>query len=167
VKGIDADPQVPGWRPDVAALQVPKKQDKSRRREKSGPSFLNLLEDEPEPMSANEAFAATGGNAMLESAVDDIHHLGEKLARHPGPETIQAYKQALKKVIEAFVQSGLVSEKHTSNRNVLQQKSYQLIRVIDEKLERLVVGILQSQVTQIDILAKIEEIQGLLVNLLF
>jgi uncharacterized protein YaaR (DUF327 family) len=38
--------------------------------------------------------------------------------------------------------------------------------VVDQKLERLAAGIMAGQVTQLEILAKVDEITGILVNLL-
>ncbi|MCK5198436.1 MAG: DUF327 family protein, partial [Spirochaetales bacterium] len=46
------------------------------------------------------------------------------------------------------------------------QKRYTIIRVVDEKLERLAAGVLQNQSDKLYILEKIEEINGLIVNLL-
>jgi len=162
MKLIEPDNQSILMRQDLAPYQRIHTKDKPGKKKSSSPSaFDSLLQEAQEPDTDGQA-----SSEALDAAVDDIHGLGEQLARHPGPEQIRAYKKALRKVLESFVQNGLVTEKHVSNRNVLQQKSYQMIKIIDEKLERLVVGILQSQYSQIEVLSRIEEIQGLLVNLL-
>jgi hypothetical protein len=64
------------------------------------------------------------------------------------------------------VERGLIVEENVSGRNVLNRKKFALIKVIDEKLERLALGILQTQKDQFDILARVDEINGLLVDLL-
>jgi hypothetical protein len=46
------------------------------------------------------------------------------------------------------------------------QREYLLVRTVDDKLERLVVEVLQNQMEQIELLRRIEEINGLLVDLL-
>jgi len=47
----------------------------------------------------------------------------------------------------------------------MQQKKYVIIRVIDEKLEDLAAHVLKSQGEQLDILDRIDEINGLLIDL--
>jgi uncharacterized protein YaaR (DUF327 family) len=53
-----------------------------------------------------------------------------------------------------------------SRHNILNQKKYTIIEVIDERLDRLTRQVLASQGQQLDLLADIEEIQGLLVDIL-
>lgn len=165
MKGIESDPAALGFRPDAAAALNPRRIEK--KKEKGSVSFFSLFRPS---QSEEEAPVQGEGEALveqLEKVVDQVHGLGEELARHPSNQNIQNYKKQLKLLVQTFVDRGLVLEKHISNRNILQQKSYQIIKVIDEKLEKLVVGILQSQFSQIEILSKVEEIQGLLVNLLY
>ena len=57
-------------------------------------------------------------------------------------------------------------EEHQSGGNILKRKRFTLVRQIDQKVERLVAGILQSQGRQLDILARLEEIDGMLVDLM-
>jgi len=98
--------------------------------------------------------------------MDQIHDLGQKLMKQQTLEHVKAYKAAIKALMQHFIQYGLETNELISNRNVMNQKKYTIISVIDEKLERLVSGILQSQVKQMDMLAKLEEIQGLLIDLI-
>ena len=44
-------------------------------------------------------------------------------------------------------------------------KRYTLIAVVDRKLEQLAAGILQNQRDKLEILRKVEEIQGMLVDM--
>lgn len=165
MKGIESDPAALGFRPDAATVLTPRRNEK--KKEKASVSFFTLFKP---AVQDEEALVQGEGDAFmgqLEKVMDQIHTLGEELSRHPSNQNIQNYKKQLKHLVQAFVDKGLSLEKHISNRNILQQKSYQIIKVIDEKLEKLVVGILQSQYSQIDILSKVEEIQGLLVNLLY
>ncbi len=49
---------------------------------------------------------------------------------------------------------------------VLDEKKWVKIKVVDEKLEKLASYIVQSQKNQLTILKKIEEIEGILVDLM-
>jgi uncharacterized protein YaaR (DUF327 family) len=46
------------------------------------------------------------------------------------------------------------------------RKVYHLIQVVDQKLETLASGILSGQLRQLEILARLDEITGLLVDLM-
>lgn len=163
MKGIESDPSLAGLRGE-GALGIPSRKT-DKKREKSSLPFLSLFRTQEK----EEVISSQPDDMMDELAqvMDQIHSLGEEMARHPSNQNIQAYKRKLKLMVQTFVDRGLTLERQVSTRNILQQKSYQIIKVIDEKLERLVVGILQSQLSQLDILARVEEIQGLLVNLLY
>jgi len=63
------------------------------------------------------------------------------------------------------MQRMLKVEQKESGINILKRKRFTSIRVIDQRLERLVADILQDQAEQLEILNRIDEINGLLVNL--
>ena len=56
-------------------------------------------------------------------------------------------------------------EEHTSGGNVLNRKRFSIVQIIDQKLDRLVQGMLQSQESQMELMSRVEEIHGLLVDL--
>ena len=57
-------------------------------------------------------------------------------------------------------------EEKISGVNILRRKKFTLVKVIDKKLESLAAEVLKNQRDQIGILSAIEEINGLLVNLI-
>jgi len=59
----------------------------------------------------------------------------------------------------------MTAEETTSGANIMKRKRFTLVKVIDEKLEALAASVLAAQKEQIAILAQIDEINGLLVNL--
>lgn len=140
----------------------------SEKKKATGKSFLSLFrtaaETERSGVEAEGDVAAD--KAQLEAQLDLIHDIGQKLLKQQTLDQVKAYKTAIKSFMQHFLRYGMETEEVvSSSRNIMNQKKYTIIRVIDEKLERLVTGILQSQVKQMEILSKLEEIQGLLVNL--
>jgi uncharacterized protein YaaR (DUF327 family) len=138
------------------------------RKRAGGASFLSIFRSADD---GEESRTAAGGGdgldpAQLEAQVDRIHELGQGLLKLQTLEQVKAYKAAVKALLDHFVRNGLEAAEMVSNRSVLNQKKYTIVKVIDDKLEKLVTGILQSQVRQLDVLAKLEEIQGLLVDLI-
>jgi len=104
----------------------------------------------------------------LEELLDDIHESGDFLKDSPTLQNVKIYKRAVSKFLRFIVKNSLETEISAgSNFNPLKkQKKYTIIRIVDEKLERLAAGVLQNQSDKLFILEKIEEINGLIVNLL-
>ncbi|MCK5199923.1 MAG: YaaR family protein, partial [Spirochaetales bacterium] len=86
----------------------------------------------------------------------------------PTLANVKVYKGAVSRFLRFVVKNSLKTETTAgANFNPLKkQKRYTIIRVVDEKLERLAAGVLQNQSDKLYILEKIEEINGLIVNLL-
>ena len=104
----------------------------------------------------------------LEELLDDIHESGDSLKESPTLQNVKTYKSAVSKFLRFIVKNSLETEITAgSNFNPLKkQKKYTIIRIVEEKLERLAAGVLQNQSDKLFILEKIEEINGLIVNLL-
>ena len=107
-------------------------------------------------------------NLDLEELLDEIHESGEALKEVPTLENVKSYKVSVSRFLKFVVKNSLKTETAAgANFNPLKkQKRYTIIRVVDEKLERLAAGVLQNQSDKLYILEKIEEINGLIVNLL-
>ncbi|MDR2517169.1 MAG: DUF327 family protein [Spirochaetaceae bacterium] len=106
------------------------------------------------------------GEAALNELLDAVHSTGDELKNHPLPDNIKRYKQAVRNFLHYVVENGYTVEEQTSRAGLLKRKKYTLVQVADRKLEELAVAILAGQAGQLDILARVEEINGLLVNML-
>ena len=101
----------------------------------------------------------------LRTLMDRVHENGEELKGSPSMETIMKYKAAVRDFLHYVVENGYTVEERTSGNNILKRKKFTLIQVVDRKLEQLAAGILAGQRSQLDILARVDEIAGLLVDL--
>ncbi|MDR1930337.1 MAG: YaaR family protein [Treponema sp.] len=102
----------------------------------------------------------------VQRLLDEIHSLGDALSKRPFLEEIKDYRQAVGNFIHYVVENGLAMEEHTSGVNLLKRKKFTLVQVIDKKLEDMAAVILKNQAGQLEILAALDEIHGLLVDLL-
>lgn len=102
----------------------------------------------------------------LQYLLDNVHTAGEALKERPFNEQIARYKEAVRNFIKYVVDNTYAVEEKTSGTNILKRKKFTIIQVIDKKLDQLAAGILAGQTSQIQILSKLDEIKGLLVNLL-
>jgi len=144
----------------------PKKSDS--KKNKPSKTFLGALTQElnSSGLAENALAVEEALEKELERRLDEIHTLGQELLKYQSLSTIKAYKEAIKYLVSQFVTRGLEVQEQISGRTILNQKKYSVLKVLDEKLENLVSGLLKHQYKQIEILSKLEEIQGLLINVL-
>lgn len=112
-------------------------------------------------------------DASIEELLDNIHEAGEKLIEKPFISSIKEYKNAVRKFIGYIVNNAYEAETDIQTRRflkngmpVLDEKKWVKVKVVDEKLEKLASYIVQSQGSQLTILKKIEEIEGILIDLM-
>lgn len=133
------------------------------RREKNGPvkkrpfSFFFEKASAPEELPASEE--------SLHLLLDGVHNAGDALAKRPFPDEIKAYKQAVRNFVHYIVENCFAAEEHQSGANLLRRKKFTLVQIIDQKLEELASAVLQGQSDQLSILARTDEIRGLLIDL--
>lgn len=102
----------------------------------------------------------------IKDLLDDVHSSGEQLKNRPFPEEIKQYKRAVRNFLHYVVENGYVIDEKISGINPLRRKKFTLVQVVDKKLEQLAAGILAGQHDQLEILAKVDEIKGILVDLM-
>jgi uncharacterized protein YaaR (DUF327 family) len=105
-------------------------------------------------------------NAPLEKLLDDVYEKGEKLKESPTFERIKSYKNSIKHFMDYIVRNTIKMEEKQSGANILKRKRFTILEIVDKKLESLVSEVLSSQKDQVSILNKVDEINGLLVDLL-
>ena len=147
--------------------EKPKDRKETSKTAKTKKSFLSLVQAETaEKTEKFESLAGPGGEADLEAILDQVHELGEKLKNDPTLNSLQPYKQAVKKFLKIVVDRCYKVEERTSARDILRQKKFTQIQILDTKLERLAAGVMAAQKDQLEILRRVDEINGALVDLL-
>ncbi|MDR2393949.1 MAG: DUF327 family protein [Treponema sp.] len=146
-----------------------KKPGDSSIRKGPPPFFSGILEHinrdaEAEPMATvgDLPLSEQGLNELL----DAVHTTGDTLKNRPFPEEILQYKTAVRNFLHYVVKHGYTMEKQVSGTNLLKRKNFAIVQVVDRKLEQLAAGILAGQIVQLEILKRLEEITGLLVDVM-
>jgi len=112
--------------------------------------------------------------------MDEVRDTGDRLKSRPFPEEIMRYKQAVRNFINYVVQNAFSKETDAGIPNKFKPafkgrrgtpeaqdyKEYVKIQVIDKKLEDLAAMLLSSQGRQMELVSRLEEIKGLLIDLL-
>jgi uncharacterized protein YaaR (DUF327 family) len=140
---------------------------KGRKTSSTGKTgFFGLLgkaETEAEPVMAAEG---PERDAQLEQLLDAVYVSGQDLASNPSPDNVIAYKKAVGRFVKQIV-SGSVELTETEGRlrKDMKKPRYAVLHVIDDKLEKLGAYVLQNQKDKLEILRRVDELHGLLVDL--
>jgi len=116
----------------------------------------------------------------LDFLMDEVRSTGDSLHSRPFPDEIIRYKQAVRNFmhyvvehcykldhetgIPKFLRPGYKGPRGTPE--AMKQITYTKIEVIDKKLEDLAAMLLSSQMPQLELASRLEEIKGLLIDLL-
>jgi uncharacterized protein YaaR (DUF327 family) len=169
-----------------ANLNVENKKIKHKATVREGKEtlFAKIFDETIEEQEKADARFLTTGDITteetLQELMDAVHSTGDSLRNHPLPNEVMHYKKAVKDFLRYVVENTYVIEQEIGIPNSLkpgfkkprsspeakERKTYQMIQVVDRKLDQLAAVILAGQSTQLDILARLEEITGILVDLL-
>ena len=121
----------------------------------------------------------TPSEEAVQELFDSVRSAGDDLRKRPVQEEILRYKQAVRKFLHYVVENGYAVEAQTGIPNAQKPgykgslwdpeakkvKGFHIVHVVDQKLDRLAAEILAGQISQLELLAKLDEITGLLVDL--
>jgi uncharacterized protein YaaR (DUF327 family) len=103
----------------------------------------------------------------LNLLMDEVRSAGDALKERPLPDEIIRYKQAVRNFMHYVVENSYaINTSTTMLRKKKNLKPNVTIQVIDKKLEDMAAMLLTSQMSQLKLAASLEEINGLLIDLL-
>jgi len=147
-----------------------KKKDSEKSKTTKG-SFSSAVEKairegEPTPVRLG-SLPELDGTESIEELLDDVHRAGDELIKDPVFGPVSGYKKAVRKFLRYILENSLEVEEIAGLRDTgtMRQKKYLIIRVVDERLESLASHVIKNQAGQLEILRRINEIYGMLVDL--
>ncbi len=99
----------------------------------------------------------------LEFLIDSVYSAGDRLKKNPEPEEFKNYRKKMSFFLQFVVKNSYEIETQ-HRRKGRKRVVYTMVQVVNEKLDSLAADILMNQREQLRILAKLEEINGLLVD---
>ncbi|NLK46647.1 MAG: YaaR family protein [Treponema sp.] len=156
-----------------AAVQARKKETETKKTATKKRIFSDFLKD---ASKAEEESLKTAGfppeiiglsyEKAVETLLDSVYSTGNDLRKNQTSEEVQKYKKAVRNFINFVVKTCFDVERYESSRSIKKRKKFFQIEIIDKKLEKLATEVLINQRDQIAFLAKIDEINGLLIDLI-
>lgn len=102
---------------------------------------------------------------QISRLLGDISSAGDRLARSRNLRDMAKFKMLVKRFLKESVETGLgLKQSHTWNQYG-EGRRLKIVETIDQKLIELAEQLLQDEESSMDLLAKIGEIKGLLINL--
>ncbi|MBO8172653.1 MAG: YaaR family protein [Bacillaceae bacterium] len=103
----------------------------------------------------------------LTRLLQEIELQGQRLARSRTLRDLYQYKSLVKRFVEEAVKYGVAVDERKGNGRRGRSRVYRVIKQVDQKLLELTDAILEKEQSGIEILDRIGEIRGMLINLYF
>jgi len=100
----------------------------------------------------------------FDNLIEEITKQGKKFSRNPNFKDLKMYKSLIADFLN-YVTNNMFVVEHYTGGSRLRQKIYTVSKIIDKKLDALTELILTQQAQNIELLATLDEIRGLLIDL--
>ncbi|GLB61534.1 YaaR family protein [Cytobacillus sp. NCCP-133] len=121
----------------------------------NGAKFYEMVQKQDQKMQASQ----------LKGLLKDIDAAGERLSRSRTFKDLAKFKTLVKRFVKEAVDFGMELKQSHSWNQFGQSRSLKVVETIDEKLSELADELMKKEEIPIDILGKVGEIKGLLINL--
>ena len=133
---------------------------------KRRPRFSEIYKDAIASSELGPLKILPASEEALTELMDDVHSSGSDLIDRPFHAEILKYKKAVRNFVNYVVENGFAVETSQTNSRVLKGlRPHVQIKVIDQELEKFAAEILSGQMNKLRMVAKLDEISGLLVDL--
>lgn len=103
--------------------------------------------------------------AKIEGMIKDINVQGERIAKHMDVKDMKKYRE----LIKGFVNEVVTHSHEFSRENFLDRRGrhrvYGIVKLVDKNLDDLAQELLKEEKSHLNILGRIDEIRGLLLDL--
>ncbi|GAA4706681.1 YaaR family protein [Brevibacillus fulvus] len=140
-----------------AKIEPVKTNDPRKNQHLEKVSFGDLVSSEDQRMSEER----------ITKLLNDIDRQGQLLARSRSVRDFYQYKALVKRFMEEAVRYGVALDDRRGVNRRGRSRLYKIIKEVDGQLLEMADQLLAEQAPTIDLLARIGEIRGLLINLYF
>ncbi|MEK5234109.1 YaaR family protein [Paenibacillus sp. FSL L8-0470] len=143
----------PGYRPLKSELPT----NEEGRRPVQQKSFTDVFHQQGEQKTIDE----------LNRQIKDIQQQGDRLSKSMTVRELAIYRNMIKKFLEETARRGVILKDTKGWDRRGRSKRYKLLEEIDAALLNLADDLLESEHGRIDLLGRVGEIRGMLINLAF
>lgn len=127
--------------------------------------FSRELAKAKESMGSNPVLS---GDEELAELMDELFSNGEKLVKNPTISMLRSYRTSVSLFFKFVIKNSLDfdSIEGRLNPKTFERKCYALVTVVDKKVDDIAKNVLGDQRKQFDLLGAVEEINGLIIDLI-
>ncbi len=118
-------------------------------------NFMGMLKDE----------AKNANRDQLQKLLQEVDELGGRLAEDLSLQTLKAYRDSIRKFVYLALRGSYEIKDEVGIDSFGSARSYKIVKKVDESLEELTQIMLKRHSAQLDIVARVSEIRGLLIDL--
>ncbi|GIQ67257.1 DUF327 family protein [Xylanibacillus composti] len=144
----------PGWRSTINEL---KRTEQALSQTSSPRGFSDMMQQQQERATEEQ----------LKRRIEEIRQQGERLAKSMTVRELRAYKTMIRAFLEETARRGVHLKETRGWDRRGRGKRYRILEDIDRHLLELADDMLEREEGQVDLLRRIGEIQGLLINVFF
>ncbi|GIP41381.1 hypothetical protein J31TS4_46610 [Paenibacillus sp. J31TS4] len=144
----------PGWRPLAKDIKPPEHGANNQVNAKSFSEFMKRPEEQ-------------AGSDQLKRMLDQIQQQADRLSRTLTVRELRQYKLLVKQFLEETARRGIQLRDTRGWDRRGRSKRYKLLEEIDAALLELADELLEKEQSRIELLQRVGEIRGMLINLLF
>lgn len=144
----------PGWRPLGKEIRRP---DNAPSHPVEHKSFSDMMRQQDEKASSEQ----------LQRMIDQIQKQGDRLSKSMTVRELRQYKLLIKQFLEETARRGVGLRDTRGWDRRGRAKRYKLLEEIDEHLLALADELIDTEAGKLEILQRVGEIRGLLINLAF
>lgn len=144
----------PGWRPFGKQLKIAENTTSPQLQQKS---FSDMMQHHEEKATQEQ----------LQKMLQQIHAQADRLAKTMTVRELRLYKQLVKQFLEETARRGVHLKETKGWDRRGRSKRYKILDEIDKELLGMADSMLESEQGRIELLQKIGEIRGLLINFAF
>ncbi|MCS7463226.1 YaaR family protein [Paenibacillus doosanensis] len=144
----------PGWRPFGNEIQ---RSEAASSQQLQNKSFSDMMQQQDERASQEQ----------LQRILQQIHLQGDRLSRSMTVRELRQYKHLVKQFLEETARRGVQLRNTRGWDRRGRSKRYKLLEEVDQHLLALADDLLESEQGRMELLHKIGEIRGMLINLAF
>lgn len=133
-----------------------------------GEKDVRTKEVRSEGITFRQHYQQLQGEALyqrMQKMADEITEQGKRLSRTPTYRELKKYRELIRQFVREAVQNTYVLQNRTGWDRRGRQKIYTLVKKIDVALAELTELVKDGQDNQLEILAKLDVIRGMLVDL--
>lgn len=102
----------------------------------------------------------------ISQLIGSIAEQGERMAKRADLSEFHRYREMIRKLLDETVSNGFAFRKFRKFDTRGRNKTYALIQRVNEKLDELLRMLLEEEASHIDLLSTVDDIRGMLVDML-